>query len=68
QEKDESSKGKEPTPSVKRTDVQFFELVDNKEGQFIRTTIKEKVLDMEDCLKIKIETEQEIFDIRNLRK
>ncbi|CAG8500558.1 11054_t:CDS:1, partial [Dentiscutata heterogama] len=64
----ESKKRKKPVPMVKKMDVRFFEFVDNKKCHSIRTTIKEKVLDAENCLKIEINTEQETFNIRNLRK
>ncbi|CAG8459013.1 6261_t:CDS:2 [Racocetra fulgida] len=64
----ESKKGKEPILTVKKTDVRFFEFVDNKECQSIRTTIKEKVLDAKNCLNIEKDTDQKTFNIRNLRK
>ncbi|CAG8599435.1 1666_t:CDS:2, partial [Racocetra fulgida] len=43
QERGESKKGKELMPTVNKTDVRFFEFLNNKECQSIRITIKEKV-------------------------
>ncbi|CAG8490438.1 4127_t:CDS:1 [Racocetra fulgida] len=68
QERGELKKGKEPILTVKKMDVRFFEFVDNKECQSIRTTIKKKVLDVKNCLKIEIDTNQETFNVRNLQK
>ncbi|CAG8596695.1 40472_t:CDS:2 [Gigaspora margarita] len=68
QERTESTKGKDTEQTIKKTDVRFFEFVNNQERQIVRKVAKEKESDVEDCLKIEINSGHEAFNVRALGK
>ncbi|CAG8729089.1 23234_t:CDS:2, partial [Dentiscutata erythropus] len=68
QVKSETSKGTKSERMIKQTNVRFFEFVNNQECQSVRKVITEKELAVENCLKIEIDLDNEIFDVRALSK
>ncbi|CAG8511898.1 3262_t:CDS:2 [Gigaspora rosea] len=65
QEKGKSSKAKESEWTTKRTNVQFFEFVNNQKHQPVRKVVKENKAIIEDCLRIEIDLGHEAFNRKN---